>query len=49
MTIVGYLFQQGFNNGDLGLAAAVGWLLTIIILIVSLVQIRLSGTMKRDR
>ncbi|HEX3358367.1 MAG TPA: sugar ABC transporter permease [Tepidisphaeraceae bacterium] len=43
MTVVGYLFQQGFVSGDLGMAAAVGWLITIIILIVSLIQIRISS------
>jgi ABC-type sugar transport system permease subunit len=42
LTIVGYLYQNAFDNGDLGTAAAVGWLLTFIILIVSLIQIRLS-------
>ena len=43
MTVVGYLFQQGFVSGDLGMAAAVGWLITIIILIVSLIQIRITS------
>lgn len=49
MTVVGYLYNNGFENGDLGIAAAVGWLLTLIILSVSLVQIRVSGTMRDDR
>lgn len=48
LTIVGYLYNQGFNTGDLGMGAAVGWLLTFIILIVSLIQIRISGTMRKD-
>lgn len=48
MTLVGYLYQRAFNDGDLGMAAAVGWLLTAIILAVSLVQIRASGTARRD-
>jgi ABC-type sugar transport system permease subunit len=47
-TIVWYLYQQAFENGDLGTGAAVGWLLTFIILAISIVQIRLSGTFKRD-
>lgn len=41
LTIVGYLYQNAFSNGDLGTGAAVGWLLTFIILIISLIQIRL--------
>jgi ABC-type sugar transport system permease subunit len=44
LTIVGYLYQNAFTNGDLGTGAAVGWLLTFIILIISLVQIRIVGS-----
>jgi ABC-type sugar transport system permease subunit len=43
LTIVGYLYRFAFENGDLGTGAAVGWLLTFIILIVSLLQIRVAG------
>ncbi len=48
LTIVGYLYSNAFENGDLGTAAAVGWLLTLIILTISLIQIKLSGTMEND-
>jgi ABC-type sugar transport system permease subunit len=48
MTVVGYLYQRGFEDGDLGMAAAVGWVLTAIILVISLVQIRVSGTAARE-
>jgi ABC-type sugar transport system permease subunit len=41
LTIVGYLYQNAFSNGDLGTGAAVGWLLTFIILAISIVQIRI--------
>jgi len=44
LTIVGYLYQNAFTNGDLGTGAAVGWILTFIILIISLVQIRIVGS-----
>jgi ABC-type sugar transport system permease subunit len=47
MTLVGYLYMYAFENGDLGTAAAVGWLITLIILAVSLVQIRLSSRFGR--
>jgi multiple sugar transport system permease protein len=49
LTIVGYLYRYAFDNGDLGTAAAVGWLLTFIILTVSLIQIRISSRIGRDR
>ncbi len=42
-TIVEYLYAQGFEAGDLGMAAAVGWVLVALILIVALVQIKVSG------
>jgi len=48
LTIVGYLYNQGINTGDFGMGAAVGWILVLIILAVSLVQIRISGTTRRD-
>lgn len=47
MTLVGYLYMYAFENGDLGTAAAVGWLITLIILAVSLVQVRLSSRFGR--
>ena len=47
-TMVGYLYQYAWDNGDLGTAAAVGWILALIIIIVSLIQIRFSGTLRSD-
>jgi ABC-type sugar transport system permease subunit len=44
LTVVGYLYQNAFANGDLGTGAAVGWLLTFIILVISLIQIRIVGS-----
>jgi ABC-type sugar transport system permease subunit len=41
LTIVMYLFIAGFNNGDLGYAAAIGWLLVAILLLTTLAQLRL--------
>ena len=42
LTIVSYLFTTGWQAGDLGYAAAIGWALVILIFAVSLVQIRIS-------
>jgi ABC-type sugar transport system permease subunit len=42
LTIVGYLYIYAFEQGDLGMGAAIGWLLTAMILVISLIQIRLS-------
>jgi len=43
MTIVMYLYEQGFVAGDIGYAAAVGWVLVFLILGITLVQIRVTG------
>ncbi len=42
LTIVGYLYKNAFDAGDLGTAAAVGWILTVLILTINLTQLRLS-------
>lgn len=41
--IVGYLYDAAYSIGDLGLASAVGWILALIMLTVSLVQLRLTS------
>jgi ABC-type sugar transport system permease subunit len=42
LTVVGYLYLHAFEGGDLGMGAAIGWLLTALILTISLIQIRIS-------
>lgn len=42
LTIVMYLYEQGFQAGDVGFAAAVGWILVGLISVVSIVQVRLT-------
>lgn len=44
LTLVMYLYNTGFVTGDLGYASAVGWTLALGVLLISLVQLRLSGT-----
>jgi ABC-type sugar transport system permease subunit len=41
LTVVMYLFLTGFQAGDLGYAAAIGWMLVVLIFAVSLIQIRI--------
>ena len=48
LTIVMYLYQNGFIAGDLGYASAIGWTLVIGVLLLARVQMRLSGTWKRN-
>ena len=42
ITIVMYLFQMGFESGDIGYASAIGWMLVLLILVVTLVQLLVS-------
>ncbi len=48
LTIVMYLYQTGFQTGDLGYASAIGWALVIIILTISLIQARIAGLWRRE-
>ena len=43
MTIVRYLYQEGFTYGNLGFAAAIGLVLLIIVLLINLVQLKFFG------
>ena len=38
-----YLFQQAFRQFNFGFAAAMAWLLFVIILLITLVQVRLGN------
>jgi ABC-type sugar transport system permease subunit len=46
LSIVMYLYNNGFIIGNLGYASAVGWVLALGILTISLVQVWLTGTAK---
>jgi ABC-type sugar transport system permease subunit len=48
LTIVMYLFQQGFEVGDIGYASAVGWMLVVMIFFVSLAQLRLTRAAQEE-
>jgi len=48
LTVVMYLYINGFQSGDLGYASAAGWSLAFFILLISLAQMRLTGTFGRE-
>jgi ABC-type sugar transport system permease subunit len=48
LTIVMYLYQNGWILGDLGFASAIGWMLTLGVFVISLVQMGLTGSWKTD-
>jgi ABC-type sugar transport system permease subunit len=39
LTIVMYLYQNGFQMGDLGYASAIGWILALMLVALALVQV----------
>lgn len=43
LTVVMYLFQAGFQTGDLGYASAIAWLLAIVLVLVTIVMRFASG------
>ncbi len=49
LTIVMYLYQNGFLGGDLGYAAAIGWTLAAMVLVLSLIQLRVTGAGREER
>mgnify|MGYP001566005527 FL=1 len=46
LTVVCYLYNNAFLNADLGTGAAVGWILAMLIFVVSMAQVRISGAGK---
>jgi arabinosaccharide transport system permease protein len=46
LTMVGYIYLKGFQGGALGFGSAIGMVLLLIVLVVSVVQLRLFGFFK---
>ena len=47
-TIVTYLYQEGFNNNDLGMGSAIGIGLFVLVMCVNILQLWLSGFFKKE-
>lgn len=48
LTLVNYIYQQGFNNNNLGAGSAVGITLLLLVLILNMIQLRLTGFFKKE-
>lgn len=48
LTIVGYLYRQGWEQNRMGYASAVGLVLLIIAMIINLTQLRLTGLIGKE-
>lgn len=49
LTIVGYLYRYGFTNLRMGYASAVGLVLLIGALAINLVQLRITGVLRKEK
>lgn len=47
LTLVGYLYQQGIQQNDMGFGAAIGVIILLIIFIVSILYLLITGGFKR--
>ncbi|HKM42785.1 MAG TPA: sugar ABC transporter permease [Limnochordia bacterium] len=49
LTIVGYLYRQGWEQNRMGYASAVGLVLLTVAMVINLGQLRLTGVLGRER
>jgi arabinosaccharide transport system permease protein len=47
LTIVGYIYEQGFKMNDIGFGSAVGVVLMVIIFVISIIQLKIFGALKK--
>jgi len=48
LTMVGYIYMKGFQGGAMGLGSAIGLILLLIVLVVSIGQLNLFGFFKKE-
>lgn len=48
LTIVGYLYRQGIEKRAMGYACAVGLILLIVIMVINLIQLKITGTFDKE-
>lgn len=48
LTIVGYLYRQGIEKNRMGYASAVGLMLLVFAMTINLLQLRLTGVLKKE-
>lgn len=48
LTIVGYLYRQGIEKRAMGYACAVGLILLVVVMLINLVQLKITGTFDKE-
>jgi len=49
LTMVGYIYRKGFQSGEMGLGSAIGIVLLVVVLLLSLVELRATGFFREER
>lgn len=49
LTIVGYLYRQGWEQNRMGYASAVGLVLLVVAMVINLAQLRITGVLGREK
>lgn len=48
LSVVGYIYQQGFQMNNMGYGSAIGVVLMVIIFVISIIQLTFFGALKRE-
>ena len=48
LTVVGYIYKQGFQYNDLGFGSAVGMVVLLIIFMASFINLKLTGALEKE-
>jgi len=48
LTLVGLIYQKGFQLGDLGLASAVGLVVMLVVFVLAVIQLNLFGFFRKE-
>jgi arabinosaccharide transport system permease protein len=48
LTLVGLIYQKGFQLGDLGLASAVGLVVMLVVFVLAIIQLNLFGFFRKE-
>ncbi len=48
LTVVGYIYQQGFQMNNMGFGSAIGVVLMVIIFVISVLQLKFFGALKKE-
>ncbi len=48
LTIVGFIYQKGVSQGELGFASAAGLFLLAVVLVINLIQLKLTGSLGKE-